>query len=101
MLRQPLPEALEIVQRLFALVGAAIEWTLKLRGSSAQPSRRTMPPLPAVSQPSSTTTRAVRAAEIGLLDALERLLDLSQAPLVVGEVDRRKAPDVGEVADVG
>ena len=40
--------------------------------------------------------RAVRAGEIGLLDALERLLELGEAPLVVGEVDGGKMPDVGE-----
>ena len=74
--------------------------TLKLRGSSAQPSRRTTPPLPAVSHPSSTiTARCGDPSE--LVDALQCFLQVAEAPLVVGEVDLREAVDGGELRPFG
>jgi hypothetical protein len=51
------------------------------------------PPLPAVSQPSST----MGGAEIGLLKELQGLLHGGEAALVVGELDDGEVLDGGEV----
>ena len=55
-LRQPFPETLHIVLLRFDSIGAPIGQTFSARGSSAQAMRRMVPPLPAASMPSNTTT---------------------------------------------
>ena len=95
-LRQAAPEALQIVLGALVLVGrgdrtdpeaARIE-----RPAEAAHDAALAGGVPALED----DDRALRRAEIGLLDELQHALQRSEPPLVVGEVEPRMFDDVGE-----
>ena len=96
-LRQPLPEALQIVQRLLVIAGrgdcvyleaSRIERPAEPPHHAALASR-----VPALKHHSGT----VRRSEVGLLYALQSRLQVGETALVVGEVDDREVVDFAEV----
>ena len=95
--RQALPETLQIMERFLPLFrggdGVDLEASRVERPAEPPDHAALASRVPAFKH----DDRALRRAEIGLLDALQRLLQLGETAFVISEVHRREAVDRGQV----
>src|SRR5271165_2702788 len=96
MLRQALPKALEVMQRFLPLGRSGDRVHLEA-ARIERPAQAAHDAALASSVPTlENEDSAMGRPEIGLLNALKSLLKLGETALVVGELDLRKALDVGK-----